>query len=129
MDACTLGRRQVLGLLAAASLAPVRAAAAAPAAGTLQSWPLQAPARTGIHDVAPAPDGGVWFSAQRSGQIGIAIGIAVGGISHSLAQSANGNVGTLRQQHHALALRHQHLALAERPDACDGAEQGRFAGA
>ena len=70
MDACTLGRRQVLGLLAAASLARVRAAAAAPAAGTRQSWPLQAPARTGIHDVAPAPDGGVWFSAQRSGQLG-----------------------------------------------------------
>ncbi len=27
-------------------------------------------ARTGIHDVAPAPDGGVWFSAQRSGHLG-----------------------------------------------------------
>ena len=36
----------------------------------MQSWPLAAPQRTGIHDVAPAPDGGVWFSAQRSGHLG-----------------------------------------------------------
>ena len=31
---------------------------------------LGTPQRTGIHDVAPAPDGGVWFSAQRSGHLG-----------------------------------------------------------
>jgi virginiamycin B lyase len=36
----------------------------------MQAWPLNAPQRTGIHDVAPAPDGGVWFSAQRSGHLG-----------------------------------------------------------
>jgi virginiamycin B lyase len=36
----------------------------------MQSWPLATPQRTGIHDVAPAPDGGVWFSAQRSGHLG-----------------------------------------------------------
>ncbi len=36
----------------------------------LQSWPLVTPARTGIHDLAPAPDGGVWFSAQHSGHLG-----------------------------------------------------------
>jgi virginiamycin B lyase len=36
----------------------------------LQSWPLAAPRPTGIHDVAPAPDGGVWFTAQRSGHLG-----------------------------------------------------------
>ncbi|MFC5499529.1 lyase [Caenimonas terrae] len=36
----------------------------------MQSWPLAAPARTGIHDVAPAPDRGVWFSAQASGHLG-----------------------------------------------------------
>jgi virginiamycin B lyase len=35
-----------------------------------QSWPLKAPRRTGIHDAAPAPDGGVWFSAQASGHLG-----------------------------------------------------------
>jgi virginiamycin B lyase len=44
-------------------VAPARAA-------SLQSWPLNARERTGIHDVAPAPDGGVWFSAQRSGHLG-----------------------------------------------------------
>lgn len=44
---------------------PVRARAAA-----LQAWPLTTPQRTGIHDVAPAPDGGVWFTAQRSGHLG-----------------------------------------------------------
>lgn len=36
----------------------------------MHSWPLGTPQRTGIHDVAPAPDGGVWFSAQRSGHLG-----------------------------------------------------------
>lgn len=36
----------------------------------LQSWPLFTPRATGIHDLAPAPDGGVWFSAQRSGHLG-----------------------------------------------------------
>ena len=36
----------------------------------VQSWPLEAPRRTGIHDVAPAPGGGVWFTAQSSGHLG-----------------------------------------------------------
>ena len=36
----------------------------------LQSWPLSTPRPTGIHDVAPAPDGGVWYTAQRSGHLG-----------------------------------------------------------
>jgi virginiamycin B lyase len=39
-------------------------------ATTMQAWPLQTPRRTGIHDLAPAPDGGVWFTAQRSGHLG-----------------------------------------------------------
>ena len=39
-------------------------------AARLQSWPLNTPSRTGIHDVAPAPDGGVWLTAQRSGHLG-----------------------------------------------------------
>lgn len=59
-----IGRRPLLGAAAAALLpGPARA-------GTLQGWPLATPQRTGIHDVAPAPDGGVWFSAQRSGHLG-----------------------------------------------------------
>jgi virginiamycin B lyase len=60
-----LRRREALALLALPALAPHPARAA-----TLQSWPLQTPKRTGIHDVAPAPDGGVWLSAQRSGHLG-----------------------------------------------------------
>ncbi len=32
----------------------------------MQARPLKTPSRTGIHDLAPAPDGGVWFTAQRS---------------------------------------------------------------
>lgn len=61
-----LHRRSLLALLAGGSLfgAPgVRAA-------QLQSWKLDTPERTGIHDVAPAPDGGVWFTAQASGHLG-----------------------------------------------------------
>jgi virginiamycin B lyase len=36
----------------------------------VQGWKLATNRRTGIHDVAPAPDGGVWFSAQASGHLG-----------------------------------------------------------
>lgn len=39
-------------------------------ARTMQSWKLATSKRTGIHDIAPAPDGGVWFSAQASGHLG-----------------------------------------------------------
>lgn len=64
-----LSRRQTLaaigGLAIAAHPSPLRAQPA-----RQQSWPLVAPSRTGIHDVAPAPDGGVWFTAQRSGHLG-----------------------------------------------------------
>jgi virginiamycin B lyase len=62
-------KRQTLRVLGASTmmsaLAPLRAQTA-----RVQSWPLNTARRTGIHDVAPAPDGGVWFSAQRSGQLG-----------------------------------------------------------
>ena len=63
-----MNRREALATLAAGTLAtawPVRAQSNA-----MQSWPLKAPQRTGIHDVAPAPDGGVWFTAQASGHLG-----------------------------------------------------------
>ena len=74
----TFTPRQTLGAAGAAGalwLAPSwiqRTQAQAPATGTgqMQSWPLQTPRRTGIHDLAPAPDGGVWFSAQASGHLG-----------------------------------------------------------
>jgi virginiamycin B lyase len=61
-------RRRALAAAGACALlsGPLRSVAAA----ALQSWPLRTPQRTGIHDVAPAPDGGVWFTAQRSGHLG-----------------------------------------------------------
>jgi virginiamycin B lyase len=61
-------RRDAVATLAAWPWLPLaRAARAAPG---MQSWPLATPRPTGIHDVAPAPDGGVWFTAQRSGHLG-----------------------------------------------------------
>jgi virginiamycin B lyase len=67
-----ISRRDSLGLFAVSALAAMlpfaRIASARPA--VMQSWPLNAPRRTAIHDVAPAPDGGVWFTAQRSAQLG-----------------------------------------------------------
>lgn len=52
---------------------PLAAGFAPPAIGQsakMQSWKLATSRRTGIHDVAPASDGGVWFSAQASGHLG-----------------------------------------------------------
>jgi len=68
-------RRNALRQIAATALASSQALAGAwrPVAAQgsrMQSWPLITPQPTGIHDVAPAPDGGVWFTAQRSGQLG-----------------------------------------------------------
>jgi virginiamycin B lyase len=57
-------------LLQAGALLPLATAWPADAAATLQGWKLATSRRTGIHDVAPAPDGGVWFSAQASGHLG-----------------------------------------------------------
>jgi virginiamycin B lyase len=56
--------------LAAGAGALLPAFAPAQPAATLQSWKLATSRRTGIHDVAPAPDGGVFFSAQASGHLG-----------------------------------------------------------
>jgi virginiamycin B lyase len=65
----SVSRRELLGALGALTVCmPGPAAAEGPA--KMQSWPLATPRPTGIHDVAPAPDGGVWFTAQRSGHLG-----------------------------------------------------------
>ena len=61
-----LARRSLLAATAALPLL----AGPAQAAGKLQSWKLATSRRTGIHDLAPAPDGGVWFTAQASGHLG-----------------------------------------------------------
>ncbi len=66
----SISRRDViatLGVAAVGASLPLRVAAQS---AKMQSWPLATAQRTGIHDVAPAPDGGVWFSAQRSGHLG-----------------------------------------------------------
>src|SRR4030095_6348961 len=66
----SISRRDVIATLGAVSVGvalPLRLAAQS---AKMQSWPLATASRTGIHDVAPAPDGGVWFSAQRSGHLG-----------------------------------------------------------
>jgi virginiamycin B lyase len=67
MPTFPISRRTALAGLAAGALPWT---AAAQGNGTLQSWKLATSRRTGIHDVAPAPDGGVWFSAQASGHLG-----------------------------------------------------------
>ena len=66
----SISRRDVivtLGAISVGAALPLRLDAQS---AKMQSWPLAAAERTGIHDVAPAPDGGVWFSAQRSGHLG-----------------------------------------------------------
>ncbi|HXD39455.1 MAG TPA: lyase [Ramlibacter sp.] len=65
-----MNRRAVIGAFAAASLPFGTATPALAQSGKMQSWPLGTPRRTGIHDLAPAPDGGVWFTAQASGHLG-----------------------------------------------------------
>lgn len=64
-------RRRQLATLALALGLPLGTRQAASATRpALQAWPLNTPERTRIHDVAPAPDGGVWYSAQGSGHLG-----------------------------------------------------------
>jgi virginiamycin B lyase len=67
----SLSRRRSLAALGAFALGGLLPRAVrAQQSARMQSWPLGTPRRTGIHDVAPAPDGGVWFTAQRSGHLG-----------------------------------------------------------
>jgi virginiamycin B lyase len=64
-------RRDTLATIAGLALGSGLPAWGASAPGAkMQSWPLATPKPTGIHDLAPAPDGGVWFTAQRSGHLG-----------------------------------------------------------
>ena len=65
-----ISRRRALGGLIAGAAAAGLPPSAAAQSGKMQSWPLGTPRATGIHDLAPAPDGGVWFTAQRSGHLG-----------------------------------------------------------
>ena len=63
-------RRETLALLALGASAAAWPPRVRSETNAVRSWPLATRQRTGIHDVAPAPDGGVWFSAQRSGHLG-----------------------------------------------------------
>src|SRR5258708_14565464 len=65
-----VSRREALKLIGATALGAALPVPAATSSARLQSWPLKTPRRTGIHDVAPASDGGVWFTAQASGHLG-----------------------------------------------------------
>lgn len=66
----SLSRRDAVGAMAACALASFAAPAVLAQTGRMQSWPLATAERTGIHDLAPAPDRGVWFTAQASGHLG-----------------------------------------------------------
>ncbi len=50
------------------TLVPSVAATSTPAAPTIQEYPVPRGSRP--HDVAPAPDGSVWYTAQASGELG-----------------------------------------------------------
>ena len=63
-------RRDTLAALAGSVALALLPASVRSAASAVRSWPLSTRQPTGIHDVAPAPDGGVWFTAQRSGHLG-----------------------------------------------------------
>ena len=64
-----MNRRESLAALGALSASTALPAWPQPAE-KMQGWPLNTPSRTGIHDVAPASDRGVWFTAQASGHLG-----------------------------------------------------------
>src|SRR6202162_1854079 len=66
----SVSRRDALGALGAAALSTAIPFPARAQDSRMQSWPIKTPSRTGIHDLAPAPDGGVWFTGQRSGHLG-----------------------------------------------------------
>ena len=63
-------RREALAFIAATGVAATWPLTARAETARLHTWPLATSRRTGIHDVAPAPDGGVWFTAQQSGHLG-----------------------------------------------------------
>jgi len=65
-----ISRRHAIGLLGATAASVSLPRDALAQAATMQSWPLRTAKRTGIHDVAPAFDGGIWFTAQGSGHLG-----------------------------------------------------------
>jgi virginiamycin B lyase len=89
-----MDRRSALLTLSSLTLCTALPAGTQPKEG-LQGWPLKTPKRTGIHDVAPASDSGVWFTAQASGHLGHfdpatgkteLIGLGMGSAPHGVIQ-------------------------------------------
>ncbi|MES2979162.1 MAG: lyase [Pseudomonadota bacterium] len=69
----SLSRRTLLARSSGLAVSALAGATVPPAlaqTSKMQSWPLGTARATGIHDLAPAPDGGVWFTAQASGHLG-----------------------------------------------------------
>ena len=64
-----MNRREALTGLATLGLSTTLPSWAQPR-DKMQGWPLDTPRRTGIHDVAPASDRGIWYTAQASGHLG-----------------------------------------------------------
>src|SRR2546425_10446251 len=62
-------RLLVYGLAALAVTITCPLSAAQEKVARIQEYPV--PAGAHPHDVAPAPDGGVWYVAQRSGELGL----------------------------------------------------------
>jgi virginiamycin B lyase len=68
-----MARRPTFGFLVPALamvLGAVACGAEAPAASELAVERFAVPSGSGPHDVAPAPDGSVWYTAQRAGALG-----------------------------------------------------------
>lgn len=66
----TLTRRTALRAAGAVALLAAGARRPSAQSSRMQSRPLGTTRKSGIHDLAPAPDGGVWFTAQFSGHLG-----------------------------------------------------------
>jgi|GEM_PF-2274373 len=67
-SACTWGRRREDAVNALQRAAPVQASRSQEVAPVLQEYAV--PRGSHPHDVASAPDGTVWYTAQRSGELG-----------------------------------------------------------
>src|SRR5688500_16122015 len=77
---------------------PATTAAVAAPDGAVQRFPV--PAGSAPHDVAPAPDGSVWYTAQRTGQLGrldpatggtIEVPLGAGSAPHGVIVGPDGN--------------------------------------
>lgn len=64
-------RRFMLAGLGAVAFNTLVSSGARAQSARLQSWPLNTPSRTSIHDVAPAPDGSVWLTERGTEHLSV----------------------------------------------------------